>query len=77
MKLTRVILSTCAVVSSVVCISAYSIASSEPSVSFTAVKPCSKETSPKPKVEILEPLGPCTISLNPTFSKPLNLVSGR
>ena len=58
MKLTRVILSTCAVVSSVVCISAYSIASSEPSVSFTAVKPCSKETSPKPKVEILEPLGP-------------------
>ena len=54
MKLTRVILSTCAVVSSVVCISA----SSEPSVSFTAVKPCSKETSPKPKVEILEPLGP-------------------
>ena len=58
MKLTRVILSTCAVVSSVVCISAYSIASSEPSVSFTAVKPCSKETAPKPKVEILEPLGP-------------------
>lgn len=58
MKLTRVILSTCAVVSSVVCISAYSIASSEPSVSFTAVKPCSKETAPKPKVEILKPLGP-------------------
>ena len=55
MKLTRVILSTCAVVSSVVCISAYSIASSEPSVSFTAVKPCSKETAPKPN---LEPLGP-------------------
>ena len=58
MNLTRVILSTCAVVSSVACISAYSIASSEPSVSFTAAKPCSKETASKPKAEILEPLGP-------------------
>ena len=27
-------------------------------MSFTAVKPCSKETAPKPKVEILKPLGP-------------------
>lgn len=58
MKLTRVILSTCAVVSSVVCISAYSVASSEPSVSFSVAKPYAKETALKPKVEILEPLGP-------------------
>ena len=58
MNLTRVILSACAVASSVVCLSAYSIASSEPSVSFTSVKPCAKETVSKPKVEILEPLGP-------------------
>lgn len=58
MNLTRVILSACAVASSVVCLSAYSIASSEPSVSFTSVKPCAKETAVKPKVEILEPLGP-------------------
>lgn len=58
MNLTRLLLSACAVVSSVVCISAYSIASSELSVSFAATKPCSKETAPKPKVEILEPLGP-------------------
>lgn len=58
MNLTRVILSACAVASSVVCLSAYSIASSEPAVSFTSVKPCAKETAPKPKVEILEPLGP-------------------
>lgn len=58
MNLTRVILSACAVASSVVCLSAYSIASSEPSVSFTSVKPCAKETAVKSKVEILEPLGP-------------------
>ena len=58
MKPTRVILSTCAVVSSVVCISAYSVASSEPSVSFSVAKPYTKETALKPKVEILEPLGP-------------------
>lgn len=58
MNLTRAILSACAAVSSVVCISAYSIASSEPSVSFTSAKPCTKETAAKPKVEILEPLGP-------------------
>ena len=58
MKPTRVILSTCAVVSSVVCISAYSVASSEPSVSFSVAKPYAKETALKPKVEILEPLGP-------------------
>lgn len=58
MNLTRLILSACAVVSSVVCISAYSLASGEPSVSFTAPKPCPKETAAKPKVEILEPLGP-------------------
>ncbi|WP_443892017.1 conjugal transfer protein TraW [Parasutterella excrementihominis] len=58
MNLTRLLLSVCALASSVVCISAYSMASSEPSVSFTAVKPCSKETAPKPKVEILDPLGP-------------------
>lgn len=58
MNLTRAILSTCAVASSIVCISAYSVASSEPSVSFTSVKPCAKETASKPKVEILEPLGP-------------------
>lgn len=58
MNLTRLILSACAVISSVVCISAYSIASGEPSVSFTAPKSCSKETAAKPKVEILEPLGP-------------------
>ncbi|WP_419065596.1 conjugal transfer protein TraW [Parasutterella sp.] len=54
MNLTRAILSTCAVASSIVCISAYSVASSEPSVSFTSVKPCAKETASKPKVEILE-----------------------
>ncbi len=58
MNLTRLLLSTCAVVSSVVCISAYCIASSEPSVSFAAVKPSAKDTAPKPKVEILELLGP-------------------
>ena len=58
MKLTRVILSTCAVASSIVCISAYSVASSEPSVNFTVAKPCSQESAPKPKMEILEPLGP-------------------
>mgnify|MGYP007019718909 CR=1 FL=1 len=58
MNLTRVILSACAVASSVVCLSAYSIASSEPAVSFTSVKPCAKETAVKSKVEILEPLGP-------------------
>ena len=58
MKPARVILSTCAVVSSVVCISAYSVASSEPSVSFSVAKPYAKETALKPKVEILEPLGP-------------------
>lgn len=58
MNLTRVILSACAVASSVVCLSAYSIASNEPSVSFTSVKPCAKETAVKSKVEILEPLGP-------------------
>ena len=58
MNLTRAILSTCAVVSSVVCISAYSVASSEPSVSFSVAKPYAKETALKPKVEILEPLGP-------------------
>lgn len=58
MNLTRLLLSVCTAASSVVCISAYSVASSEPSVSFTAAKPCSKETAPKPKVEILEPLGP-------------------
>lgn len=58
MNLTRAILSTCAVASSIVCISAYNVASSEPSVSFTSVKPCAKETASKPKVEILEPLGP-------------------
>lgn len=59
MNLTRVILSACVVASSVVCLSAYSIASSEPSVSFTSViKPCAKESVSKPKVEILEPLGP-------------------
>lgn len=57
MNLTRVILSACAVASSVVCLSAYSIASSETSVNFTSVKPCVKETAVKPKVEILEPLG--------------------
>lgn len=49
MKLTRVILSTCAVASSIVCISAYSVASSEPSVNFTVAKPCSQESAPKPK----------------------------
>ena len=58
MNLTRFILSACAVASSVVCLSAYSIASSEPSVSFTSVKPCAKETAVRPKVEILKPLGP-------------------
>ena len=58
MNLTRAILSTCAVASSIVCISAYSVASSEPSVNFTVAKPCSQESSPKPKMEILEPLGP-------------------
>ena len=58
MKLTCVILSTCAVASSIVCISAYSVASSEPSVNFTVAKPCSQESAPKPKMEILEPLGP-------------------
>lgn len=58
MNLTRVILSACAVASSVVCLSAYSIASSETSVNFTSVKPCAKEIASKPKVEILEPLGP-------------------
>ena len=58
MNLPRLLLSACAVASSMVCISAYSIASSEPSVNFTAVKPCAKETASKPKVEILEPLGP-------------------
>ena len=58
MNLTRAILSTCAVVSSIVCISAYSVASSEPSVNFTVAKPCSQESAPKPKMEILEPLGP-------------------
>lgn len=58
MNLTRAILSTCAVVSSIVCISAYSVASSEPSVNFTVAKPCSQASVPKPKMEILEPLGP-------------------
>lgn len=58
MNLTRAILSTCAVASSIVCISAYSVASSEPSVNFTVAKPCSQESAPKPKMEILEPLGP-------------------
>lgn len=58
MNITRVILSACAVASSVVCLSAYGIASSEPSVSFTSVKPCAKKTAVRPKVEILEPLGP-------------------
>lgn len=58
MNLTRLLLSVCAVASSVVCISAYSMASSEPSVSFATAKPCAKETAPKPIVEILEPLGP-------------------
>ena len=58
MNLTRAILSTCAVASSIVCISAYSVASSEPSVKFTVAKPCSQESAPKPKMEILEPLGP-------------------
>ena len=58
MKLTRVILSTCAVASSIVCISAYSVASSEPSVNFTVAKPFSQESAPKHKMEILEPLGP-------------------
>lgn len=58
MNLTRAILSTCAVASSIVCISAYSVASSEPSVNFTVAKPCSHESAPKPKMEILEPLGP-------------------
>ena len=58
MNLTRVVLSACAVASSVVCLSAYSIASSEPSVRFTSVKPCAKETAVKAKVEILDPLGP-------------------
>lgn len=76
MNLTRAILSTCAVASSIVCISAYSVASSEPSVNFTVAKPCSQESAPKPKMEILEPLVRCTILLNPTFSKPLNLVLG-
>lgn len=56
MNLTRAILSTCAVVSSIVCISAYSVASSEPSVNFTVAKPCSQASVPKPKMEILEPL---------------------
>lgn len=58
MNLTRAILSTCAVASSIVCISAYSVASSEPSVKFTVAKPSSQESAPKPKMEILEPLGP-------------------
>lgn len=58
MNLTRAILSTCAVAASIVCISAYSVASSEPSVNFTVAKPCSQESAPKPKMEILEPLGP-------------------
>lgn len=58
MNLTRAILSTCAVASSIICISAYSVASSEPSVNFTVAKPCSQESAPKPKMEILEPLGP-------------------
>ncbi|WP_293704974.1 conjugal transfer protein TraW [uncultured Parasutterella sp.] len=58
MNLTRLLLSACAIASSVVCISAYSAASSEPSVTFTVPKTCSKETVSKPKVEILGPLGP-------------------
>ena len=58
MNLTRLILSGSAVVSSIVCISAYSIALSEPSVSFTTAKSCAKETVPKPKVETLATLGP-------------------
>lgn len=58
MNLTRLLLSACAIASSVVCISAYSAASSELSVTFTVPKTCSKETVSKPKVEILGPLGP-------------------
>ena len=69
MKLTRVILSTCAVASSIVCISAYSVASSEPSVNFTVAKPCSQESAPKPKMEILEPLGPLHAIAEPFKSR--------
>ena len=58
MTLSRLLLSLFAAASAVVCLSAYSVASSEPSFSFNVPSPCSNKAAAQSKVEILEPLGP-------------------
>ena len=58
MTLSRLLLSVSAAASAVVCLSAYSVASSEPSFSFNVPSPCTNKAAAQSKVEVLEPLGP-------------------
>lgn len=58
MKFSRLLLTVTAALSAAVCISAYSVASPELSVSINVPAPCADKPASQPKVEILEALGP-------------------
>lgn len=58
MTFSRLLLTVTAAASAALCLSAYSAASSEHSVSFNVPAPCASKAASHPKLEVLEPLGP-------------------